>query len=111
MRTFLNIIWFITGGFLLALAYFIFGIIACIFIVTIPAGVASFRMANFALWPFGRSVVQPVKGSGSMSTFSNIVWFVVAGLWLAIGHVTTAAAQVVTIVGIPAALANLKMIR
>ena len=59
MRTFLNIIWFITGGFLLALAYFIFGIIACIFIVTIPAGVASFRMANFALWPFGRSVVQP----------------------------------------------------
>ena len=110
MRTFLNIIWFITGGFLLALAYFIFGIIACIFIVTIPAGVASFRMANFALWPFGRSVVQPVKGSGSMSTFSNVVWFVVAGLWLAIGHVTTAAAQVVTIVGIPAALANLKMI-
>ena len=110
MRTLLNIIWFITGGFLLALAYFIFGIIACIFIVTIPAGVASFRMANFALWPFGRSVVQPVKGSGSMSTFSNIVWFLVAGLWLAIGHVTTAAAQVVTIVGIPAALANLKMI-
>ena len=49
MRTFLNIVWFITGGFLLALAYFLFGIIACIFIVTIPAGVASFRMANFAL--------------------------------------------------------------
>ena len=59
---------------------------------------------------FGRSVIQPVKGTGGMSRFSNAVWFLVAGLWLAIGHVTTAAAQAVTIVGIPVALANLKMI-
>lgn len=106
----LNIIWFAFGGFALALGYFLFGIIACLFIVTIPAGVASFRMANFALWPFGRSVVQPRSGTGGMSTLSNIIWFIVAGLWLAIGHVATAAAQAVTIVGIPLALANLKMI-
>lgn len=110
MKTLLNIIWLLTGGIFLALGYFLLGILACIPIVTIPAGVASMRMANFALWPFGRSVVQPVKGTGGMSAFANVMWFLVAGLWLAIGHVTTAAAQAVTIVGIPVALANLKMI-
>lgn len=110
MKLILNLIWFIFGGFFLALGYFFFGIIACIFIITIPAGVASFRMARFALWPFGRSVVQPVQGAGGLSTFTNVIWFLVAGLWLTIGHITTAAAQAITIIGIPLALANLKMI-
>lgn len=110
MKLILNIIWFVCGGFLLAAGYFLFGLLACLFVVTIPAGVASFRMANFALWPFGRSVVQPVGGTGSMSAVSNVIWFVVAGVWLAAGHIATAAAQAVTIVGIPVALANLKMI-
>lgn len=110
MKTLLNIIWFIFGGFLLALGYFIFGIIACIFIITIPAGVASFRMAKFALWPFGRSVIQPTEGTGALSTITNLIWFVIAGLWLAIGHIVTAAGQAVTIIGIPLAIANIKMI-
>lgn len=110
MKTLLNIIWFIFGGFALALGYFLFGILACILIITIPAGVASFRMANFALWPFGRSVVQPRTGSGGLSAVTNFIWFLIAGLWLAIGHVVTAAAQAITIIGIPLAIANLKMI-
>ncbi|GAB3709368.1 YccF domain-containing protein [Corynebacterium nasicanis] len=110
MKLLLNIIWFITGGFLLAAGYLFFGILACLLVVTIPAGVASFRMANYALAPFGRSVVQPRGGVGSMSTVGNVIWFVVAGLWLAIGHVTTAAAQAVTIIGLPLAWANIKMI-
>lgn len=110
MKTLLNLIWFIFGGFLLAAGYFLFGIIACIFIITIPAGVASFRMASYALWPFGRSVIQPVGGTGALSTVTNVIWFVIAGLWLAIGHVVTAAAQAVTIIGIPLAIANVKMI-
>lgn len=110
MRTLLNIIWFICGGFVLALGYFFFGLLACLLIITIPAGVASFRMANYALWPFGRAVVQPVGGPGGMSVLSNIIWFLVAGLWLALGHVLTAAAQAVTIIGIPLAIANIKMI-
>ncbi len=110
MHLILNLIWFIFGGFLLALGYLLFGILACLLIITIPAGMASFRMANFALWPFGRSVVQPVGGSGGLSTLTNAVWFLVAGLWLAIGHVGTAAVQAVTIIGIPLALANLRMI-
>ncbi|WP_368920226.1 YccF domain-containing protein [Corynebacterium striatum] len=110
MKTILNVMWFISGGFFLALSYFLAGILACIFVVTIPMGVASFRMARFALWPFGKTVVQPARGTGGMSAVSNVLWFIVAGLWLAIGHVATALAQTVTIVGIPVALANLKMI-
>ncbi|MGV0325687.1 YccF domain-containing protein [Corynebacterium confusum] len=110
MHLLLNIIWFLFGGLWLALAYFIFGVLACIFIITIPAGVASFRMAAYAIWPFGRAVVQPVGGSSGMSTFSNVVWFIVAGVWLALSHLTTAAAQAITIIGIPLAIANLKLI-
>ncbi|MDU5380155.1 MAG: YccF domain-containing protein [Actinomyces sp.] len=109
MRTLLNIIWFLLAGFWLFLEYIFFGIIACIFIITIPAGVACFRMASYVIWPFGREVVKrPDAGAGS--TFMNVVWFLVAGLWLTIGHVTTAIAQFVTIIGIPLAIANLKLI-
>lgn len=110
MNLLLNIIWFIFGGFFLALGYFLFGILACIFIITIPAGVASFRMAKFALWPFGRSVIRPVESSGGLSTVTNAIWFIIAGVWLTIGHIVTAAAQAVTIIGIPLAIANLRMI-
>ena len=109
MRTLLNIIWVVLGGFWLFLGYLIFGLIACIFIITIPAGVACFRIASYALWPFGRTVVE-TPGAGAMSCLSNVVWFVVAGLWLALGHIATAVAQAVTIVGIPLAIANIKMI-
>lgn len=109
MRTLLNIIWVITGGIWLSLGYFFFGLLACVLVVTIPAGVASFRMANYALWPFGRTVVEK-PGAGAMSGLSNVMWFFVAGLWLAAGHVATATAQAVTIIGIPLAIANVKMI-
>ncbi|ALC05300.1 hypothetical protein CDES_04275 [Corynebacterium deserti GIMN1.010] len=107
MRLLLNIIWLLFGGIWLALGYVFFGILACLLIVTIPAGVASFRMANYALWPFGRTVV---RRHGSSSAFHNVVWFCIAGLWLALGHITTAAAQAVTIIGIPLAIANVRMI-
>lgn len=109
MRTLLNIIWVVFGGFWLFLGYLIFGLIACLFIITIPAGVACFRIAGYALWPFGRTVVE-TPGAGAMSCLSNVVWFVVAGLWLALGHIATAALQAVTIIGIPLAIANIKMI-
>ena len=109
MRTLLNIIWVVFGGFWLFLGYLIFGLIACLFIITIPAGVACFRIASYALWPFGRTVVE-TPGAGAMSCLSNVVWFVVAGLWLAFGHIVTAALQAVTIIGIPLAIANIKMI-
>ncbi|MCC6494819.1 MAG: YccF domain-containing protein [Propionibacteriaceae bacterium] len=109
MRAILNIIWLVLGGFWLAVGYFAAGILACIFIITIPFGVASFRMAGYALWPFGRAVIAK-PGAGLGSALGNAIWFIIAGVWLAIGHVTTALAQAVTIVGIPLAIANLKMI-
>ena len=109
MKTLLNIIWLLLCGFWLALAYIFFGIIACILVVTLPAGVACFRIANYVLWPFGREVV-PAPGAGAMSGISNVIWFLVAGVWLAIDHVLTALLLAVTIIGIPLAIANIKMI-
>jgi len=109
VRAILNIIWLLFGGIWLALGYFLFGLLACVLIITIPAGIASFRMGTYALWPFGKTVVtKPTSGAGS--ALMNGIWFVIGGLWLAIGHLTTAAAQAITIVGIPLAIANLKMI-
>ena len=109
MRTILNVIWVIFGGFWLFLGYFLSGIIACVLIITIPIGVASFRIAGYALWPFGREVV-PTRGAGVMTGLANVVWFLVAGLWLALGHLITATLQAITIIGIPLAVANIKMI-
>ena len=109
MRTLLNIIWVVFGGFWLWLTYLVAGVLACLLIVTIPWGIASFRMAGFALWPFGRTIVDR-PGAGAASTIGNIVWILVFGWGLALGHVTTALAQALTIVGIPLALANLKLI-
>lgn len=109
MRTLLNLIWLIFGGLWLAIGYFLAGILACIFIITIPFGIASFRMAAYALWPFGKTVVaKPTAGVGS--AIGDVIWFVIAGVWLAIGHLTTALAQAITIIGIPLAIANIKMI-
>ena len=105
----LNIIWFLFSGLWLWLAYMLAGVICCILIVTIPWGIASFRIANYVAWPFGRSVVEkPTSGLGAL--LGNIVWFIVAGWWLALAHLTTAIALCLTIVGIPLAIANLKLI-
>ncbi|MDN5964281.1 MAG: YccF domain-containing protein [Pauljensenia sp.] len=109
MRTLLNIIWFLFAGLELFIAYVFFGLVACIFIITIPAGVACFRMAGFVVWPFGREVVDK-PGAGVGSALMNVVWFLVAGLWLSISHIATAIAQAITIVGIPLAIANVKLI-
>jgi len=109
MRLVLNVIWLVFGGVWLALGYVLAGVICCLLIVTIPFGIASFRIAGYALWPFGSVVARkPQAGVGSL--IGNVIWFVVAGLWLAIGHVVTAFAQAITIIGIPLAIANVKMI-
>ena len=109
MRTLLNIIWFVFGGLWLSLAYALVGLVFFILIVTIPLGVASFRMARYALWPFGRAVI-PQADAGTGSVLLNVVWILLAGWWLALGHITTAVAQAITVIGIPLAIANLKMI-
>ncbi|MFQ4148632.1 YccF domain-containing protein [Arthrobacter sp. LAPM80] len=110
MKTLLNVIWLVFGGFWLALSYFLAGILCCILIITIPWGIASFRIAGYALWPFGRTVVDKPGGPGIAGTLGNVIWILVAGIWIVISHVTTAFAMAITIIGIPLAIANLKMI-
>jgi len=109
VRFVLNVLWLIFGGLLLALGYAVAGLICFILIVTIPFGIASFRMANYALWPFGRTVVKR-PDAGVASAIGNVIWLIVAGWWLALGHLLTAVAQFLTIIGIPLAIANVKLI-
>lgn len=109
MRFLLNVIWLVLCGFWMFLAYIVTGIVACILIITIPFGIASFRIAGFALWPFGRTMVNR-PDAGSPSFIGNVIWFIVVGLWLAIGHLITGLALCITIIGIPLAVANFKLI-
>ncbi|MCY1159087.1 MAG: conserved hypothetical rane protein [Citricoccus sp.] len=106
----LNIIWLVFGGLWLALGYALAGIVCCVLIVTIPFGIASFRIAGYALWPFGRVVVDDRPGGGFWSGLGNVIWLVVAGLWIAIGHVLTSIPMFLSIIGIPLGIANLRMI-
>ena len=109
MRLVLNIIWLLFGGLWLALGYLLAAAICFLLIVTIPFGFASARIALFALWPFGRTVVDK-PGAHTGAAIGNMLWLVLCGIWLAIGHIITAVAMAVTIIGIPLALANLKLI-
>jgi uncharacterized membrane protein YccF (DUF307 family) len=109
VRTLLNIIWFIFSGFWLWLAYMLAGIICCVLIITIPWGIASFRMANYAAWPFGRELVDK-PNSGIFSFLGNVIWVIVAGWWLALTHIATGILLCITIIGIPLAIANFKLI-
>jgi uncharacterized membrane protein YccF (DUF307 family) len=109
MRTILNLIWLVLAGFWLAVGYVVAGLICCVLIITIPFGIASFRIAGYALWPFGRTVVDK-PGAGAPSVLGNIIWLIVAGWWLALGHLVSGIALCVTIIGIPLGLANFKLI-
>lgn len=109
MNLILNVIWLVLAGFWLAVGYVVAGIVCCILIITIPFGIASFRMANYALWPFGRTIIDR-GGSGVGSLLGNIIWIVFAGWWLALGHLVTGFLLCLTIIGIPLGVANFKLI-
>ena len=85
------------------------GLIAFVLIITIPFGIAAFRIANYVLWPFGRTTV-PRQDAGVGSMIGNIVWIILFGWWLALGHLITGIALCITIIGIPLGLANFKLI-
>jgi uncharacterized membrane protein YccF (DUF307 family) len=109
MRLLLNVIWLVFGGLVMAFGYAVVALVMFILIITIPFGVASARIALFCVWPFGRTIVRrPDAGAGS--TIGNIIWFLLAGWWLAIGHVITGVLMCLTIIGIPLGLANFKLI-
>jgi uncharacterized membrane protein YccF (DUF307 family) len=109
VRVLLNLIWLVFGGLVMALGYAVVALIMFILIITIPFGIASARIALFCLWPFGRTLVRrPDAGAGSL--IGNIVWLVLAGWWLALGHLITGVLMCLTIIGIPLGLANFKLI-
>lgn len=113
IRIVLNLLWLVVSGFWSAIGYAITGIIMFLLfflIVTIPFGIASFRLAGYALWPFGRTVVADSE-AGVASTIGNIIWFIFAGLWLAIAQFIAGVILCITIIGIPFGIANFKLAR
>jgi uncharacterized membrane protein YccF (DUF307 family) len=109
MRVLLNIIWLVLAGIWTALGYLIAALVMFILIITIPFGVQAMKLAGYSLWPFGRTVVKkPTAGAGSV--IGNVLWIVLAGWWLALTHLITGVLLFVTIIGIPLALANFKLV-
>jgi uncharacterized membrane protein YccF (DUF307 family) len=109
MRLILNIIWVVFGGLWMALGYLLAALVSFLLIITIPFGFAALRIASYALWPFGRTIVDK-PSAGTPTLIGNVVWVVLFGWWLAIGHLASAVATAITFVGIPLALAHLKLI-
>jgi uncharacterized membrane protein YccF (DUF307 family) len=117
MTLLLNLIWVVFGGFVMAVAWFFVGLIAAVSIIGIPWARACFNIASFSLWPFGREAVnrrdltgREDLGTGPLGFIGNIIWLVVFGVWLAIGHLVAALACAVTLIGIPFALQHLKLV-
>jgi uncharacterized membrane protein YccF (DUF307 family) len=105
----LNVIWLVFAGIWMAIGYALAGVVAFVFVVTIPFGIASFRMANYALWPFGRTVLHR-SDAGGASALGNVLWFLLFGWWLALGHLFCGILLCITVIGIPLGVANFKMI-
>lgn len=116
LRTLGNIIWFLCGGIVMGLAWWLVGVLAFISIIGIPWGRACFVIGNFSFWPFGYEAIsrdeltdQTDIGTSGFGVLGNIIWFILAGFWLALGHILSAVACFITIIGIPFALQHLKL--
>ena len=116
MRTIGNVLWLILGGFFMGLGWWLAGLLCAITIVGIPWAKACFVIGQFAFWPFGKVAVgrEQVRGAGDIGTgilgsLGNVLWFIFAGIWLAIGHLLSALACFITIIGIPFGLQHLKL--
>ncbi len=116
MRLIGNLLWFILGGIFMGLSWWLAGLLACVSIIGIPWGKACFVIGQFSFWPFGKEAIgrQELKqkddiGTGALGLVGNIIWFILAGLWLALGHVVSAMANFVIIIGIPFGIQHLKL--
>jgi uncharacterized membrane protein YccF (DUF307 family) len=108
LRVIGNVLWLLLGGLEMAILYALAGLVAFVLVVTAPFGVAAFRLAGFTLWPFGRSLVRK-SGAGVGSGLANLVWIVLIGWWVALGHLVAAVVNAITIIGLPFAVAHLKL--
>jgi uncharacterized membrane protein YccF (DUF307 family) len=111
-----NIIWFVLGGFLAGLGWILAGIIMALTIVGLPWARSCFVIARYTFWPFGYDIVSRADlngredlGTGTLGTIGNVIWFVLAGWWLAAMHLTAAVALAISIIGIPFAWAHVKL--
>jgi uncharacterized membrane protein YccF (DUF307 family) len=104
-----NILWFVLAGLWMAIGYVIAGLIQFVTIIGIPFGIQSFKLAGYALWPFGRVVVQRADRDQALSCIGNAVWLVLSGLWLALGHIIAGVLLCITIIGIPFGVASFKL--
>ena len=109
MRLIGNVLWLLLSGIWLAVGYWAAGLIMFVLIVTIPFGVQAFKLAGYALWPFGRVVVQRMDGSAAASCLGNVLWILLAGLWLAVVHALAGVLFMVTVIGIPFGVAHFKL--
>jgi uncharacterized membrane protein YccF (DUF307 family) len=109
MKTLLNVIWLVLAGFWLALGYLLAAVLLAITIIGLPFAKQSLKLAHYALWPFGRALVASPTRHETLSAVGNVLWFVLAGWWLALGHVVTGIALCLTIIGIPLGIADFKM--
>lgn len=116
MRTIGNFLWFILGGLVLGLAWWFFGLLALLTIIGIPWAKACFVIGQFMFFPFGKEAINRRElnnrddiGTGGLGIIGNILWFIFAGLWLAIGHVTSAILCFISIIGIPFGIQHLKL--
>ena len=96
-----NIIWLIFGGINIALEYFVAGLILMLTIVGIPFGLQSFKLGILALWPFGTKVEWMQSQPGCLSTFMNVLWFFVGGIWIFLTHIFYGFILCITTIGIP----------
>lgn len=110
MKTLGNIIWLLFGGFMIALEYFVAGILMMVTIIGIPFGIQSLKLGIFAIWPFGSKVVEKETGSGCLNLLMNVIWIIVGGFWIAATHLLWGAIFCITIVGIPFGKQHFKMI-
>jgi uncharacterized membrane protein YccF (DUF307 family) len=109
VRVILNVIWLVFCGLWMAICYALAGLVCFILIITIPFGIAAFRIAAYVLWPFGRTIDRrPDAGLGSL--IGNILWIILFGWWLAVGHLVSGVALCLTVIGIPLGLASFKII-
>jgi uncharacterized membrane protein YccF (DUF307 family) len=109
VKTLFNIIWLVLAGIWMALGYLVAAVLLAITIIGLPFAKQSLKLGGYALWPFGRALVQSPTRHKSLSAIGNVLWFVLAGWWLALGHLLTGIALCLTIIGIPLGIADIKM--